>query len=159
MNKVYKKGDELIVCFKGGHYIAPASTRVTGKTRVPVVVGEASDTVLVAGEVWTLKATYAGAKKKKKGSVKRTHLVARPVKKTAIPRTLEPCESALRRIGVVAPNPSAESLMRVMYANWLRGCYRLQLFQGLNYKDADVTAAVRGLGIEIMDEFRAKDGG
>lgn len=68
LNKVYGKGKALTVCYKGGHYASPSDTRVTPKDRVPVIVGEAPDTVAVLGETWTLKGTYVGAKKSPPGS-------------------------------------------------------------------------------------------
>lgn len=154
LSKVYAKNGELIVCFKGGHYIAPSNTGVNSKNRVPIIQGEEPDTVIVAGsEVWTLKGSYLTPKTTVSPEKKKTRKTR---VKTTVPEALEPSQEVLDEIGVVAPNPNAESLLRVMYANWLRGCTHLNLFQGLNYTDPGVTSRVHALGQKIMDEFRAK---
>lgn len=148
--KVYKQGSELIVCHRGAHYLAPTNTRVRGNDRVPVLVGEEPDTVVVLGETWTLKGSYTkgGGSKPTRAPKKRS----KPRKAVAIRPTLQPLEAALELIQETAPNSGAACLMRTMYENWCNGLSHLKLFAGLNYEDATVTRQVHELGRQIMRE-------
>lgn len=168
-HKVYpNKGDSrLIVCFKGSHYISPFETQVGKGQRVPVTVGEQPDTVIVAGnEVWSLKGAYTDGspvrlkgRRKKRAKAKKTefkgfHTVAKKFRPDTVRVSPAVHQSVLGRIREVAPNESAAYTLEVCWVNWLNGCTRLSLFQGINYQDKQATAAVHQLGQELMKEFR-----
>lgn len=162
MNKLYGKGTNLHLCFRGSHYASPNHTVFTPKCRIPVIQGEEPGTVLVAGcETWTLMGSYTksstGGAKPKNASKKRTakRLVDETVQAS---RPTKDTSGVPARIKAVAPCEDAEGLMMVMWENWLRmkdvpGLNLGNLFGGLNYLDPAVTRSVRGLGLELTKEF------
>lgn len=57
------------------------------------------------------------------------------------------------KIEAVAPCQDAKDVMMVCFKNWLGDQRHLPLFQGLNYRDPEVTKNVHALGQELIAEW------
>lgn len=166
LNKVYLlKTKELVVCFKGAHYVAPRDTRVTSKKKVPVIKGETPNTVLVNGsEVWMLKGEYTTStiqkaqpkkarvkkprKKAKSPSVKDQH-VLREISEEDIAHVVE-------RFRDIVVTGDAVDHLKARFKLWALK-QKGHPFRGVNYPDPEVTAEVIRLGDNLIKQFSSSE--
>lgn len=170
--KVYKRANTIHVCFAGGHY-APESgvTRITTKDQVIVVPAPAleGDWVQVDTgdytETWVRTVIGNDAQKAPRTPRRSKQGSQRPTRtKRSEPPTVTRKQAGQdgrptmdevdAMICAVAPSQLALGIMRACWENWYVSDRRLNLMQGLNYRDKDDTERVRSLGRELMMHFR-----